>query len=194
MPVDTWFETKIYWNNLNLDNDSLKSVIGTKESENPEAWAHDCSSSFYLDRTLHEDERLSGFCSQIVKEMNDYCAQLGVDLGTHESVIKEMWFNSYTRGQGQESHIHAGSHISGIYFLEGDKSSAMTVFESPLSDKEMLPLPASQTFNTLRYPVIPGRLVLFRSWLRHAVTTQETEGRRTTISWNAFVLPKKKDL
>jgi uncharacterized protein (TIGR02466 family) len=190
MPVDHWFPTSIYWNDLDLDRDRLRATIDTLPTARPEPWLHKCDTSYFVDRMLHHRPEMDAFCRAVTVEMQAYSRELGADLDTHVILIKDMWFNRYHRGDAQEFHIHAGSHLSGVYYLEADEGAAVTAFENPLTDREMLPMPVAGEFTIVRYEPVAGRVLLFRSWLRHMVGTQTTDAARTTISWNAVLWPR----
>lgn len=107
--------------------------------------------------------------------------------------LKEMWVNVLDTGGRQAMHNHANSFISGVVYLTPTHPSAQTVFmKSPggtdfafkndhagtspgpySADKWISPAPA------------PGDLVLFPSYLMHAVPPNAGE-RRITMAFNAI--------
>lgn len=107
--------------------------------------------------------------------------------------IKEMWVNVLETDGHQAMHNHANSFVSGVVYLTETHESACTVFmKSPggtdfafkndhagttpsafNADKWASPLPA------------PGDMVLFPSYLLHAVPPNAGE-RRITLSFNAI--------
>jgi uncharacterized protein (TIGR02466 family) len=107
--------------------------------------------------------------------------------------LKEMWVNVLDRGGRQAMHNHANSFISGVVYLTPTHPSAQTVFmKSPgghdflfkndhagiaptefSADKWVSPAPE------------PGDLVLFPSYLLHAVPPNQGE-RRITLAVNAI--------
>jgi uncharacterized protein (TIGR02466 family) len=107
--------------------------------------------------------------------------------------LKEMWVNVLDTGGRQAMHNHANSFISGVVYLTHTHPEARTVFmkapggndfafkndhagvtPGPYSaDKWISPAPA------------PGDIVLFPSYLMHAVPTNPGE-RRITMAFNAI--------
>jgi hypothetical protein len=107
--------------------------------------------------------------------------------------LKEMWVNVLDTGGRQAMHNHANSFISGVAYLTPTHPESSTVFmKSPggvefsfkndhagavtgpyNADKWVSPAPA------------PGDLVLFPSYLMHAVPPNKGE-RRITMSFNAI--------
>jgi hypothetical protein len=107
--------------------------------------------------------------------------------------LKEMWVNVLDTGGRQAMHNHANSFISGVIYLTSTHPSSQTVFmKSPggtdflfkndhagmtpgefNADKWVSPAPK------------PGDMVLFPSYLMHAVPPNQGE-RRITLSFNAI--------
>jgi hypothetical protein len=107
--------------------------------------------------------------------------------------VKEMWVNVLDRGGRQAMHNHANSFISGVVYLTPTHPEARTVFmKSPgghdfafknehartatgpySGDKWISPAPQ------------PGDLVLFPSYLMHAVPPNPGE-RRISLAFNAI--------
>jgi len=107
--------------------------------------------------------------------------------------LKEMWVNVLDTGGHQAMHNHANSFISGVVYLTSIHPSAHTVFmKSPggtdfsfkndhagmthsefSADKWISPAPE------------PGDIVLFPSYLMHAVPPNQGE-RRISLAFNAI--------
>ena len=107
-------------------------------------------------------------------------------------LMKEMWVNVLDAGGRQAMHNHANSFASGVVYLTPTHAASQTVFmKSPggadflfkndhqgmtpgefSADKWVSPAPE------------PGDLVLFPSYLMHAVPPNQGE-RRITLSFNA---------
>lgn len=107
--------------------------------------------------------------------------------------LKEMWVNVLNTGGHQAMHNHANSFISGVVYLTETHDSARTVFmKSPggtdfsfkNDHKDMVTGP----FNAEKWispQPQPGDLVLFPSYLLHAVPPN-AGGRRITLAMNAI--------
>jgi uncharacterized protein (TIGR02466 family) len=107
--------------------------------------------------------------------------------------LKEMWVNVLDTGGRQAMHNHANSFISGVVYLTPTHPASQTVFmKSPggtdfafrndhagtsageySADKWVSPAPA------------PGDMVLFPSYLMHAVPPNPGE-RRVSLAFNAI--------
>ena len=112
--------------------------------------------------------------------------------------LKEMWVNVLDTGGRQAMHNHANSFISGVAYLTRTHPEASTVFMKSPGGSEfafrndhagMTPSPYSATKWVSPEPE-PGDLVLFPSYLMHAVPPNPGE-RRISLAFNA--LPTRLD-
>ena len=107
--------------------------------------------------------------------------------------LKEMWVNVLDTGGRQAMHNHANSFISGVVYLTPSHPDASTVFmKSPggaeFSFKNDHAGVESGPYNADKWvspAPEPGDLVLFPSYLMHAVPPNPGE-RRITMSFNAI--------
>lgn len=107
--------------------------------------------------------------------------------------LKEMWVNVLDRGGHQAMHNHANSFISGVVYLTPTHPASRTVFmKSPggidFSFKNDHAGVATGPFNAEKWispQPEPGDLVLFPSYLLHAVPPNPGE-RRITLAMNAI--------
>jgi uncharacterized protein (TIGR02466 family) len=109
-----------------------------------------------------------------------------------EWLLKEMWVNVLDTGGRQAMHNHANSFASGVVYLTPTHPGSQTVFmKSPGGHDYMFKNDHARTkpseFNADKWispAPEPGDLVLFPSYLMHAVPPNQGE-RRITLSFNA---------
>jgi hypothetical protein len=107
--------------------------------------------------------------------------------------LKEMWVNVLDTGGRQAMHNHANSFISGVVYLTPTHPEARTVFmKSPGGTEFSFKNDHADTVNGaynadkwISPAPQPGDLVLFPSYLMHAVPPNPGE-RRITLSFNAI--------
>jgi uncharacterized protein (TIGR02466 family) len=107
--------------------------------------------------------------------------------------IKEMWVNVLDQGGRQAMHNHANSFISGIIYLTPTHPGSQTVFmKSPggtdFAFKNDHAGTAQGPYNADKWispAPTPGDLVLFPSYLMHAVPPNQGE-RRISMAFNAI--------
>lgn len=113
------------------------------------------------------------------------CAQ------TPQSVNFTMWGWGVILREGnwQGHHVHAGANISGVYYiaappaaLEETGEEGKISFFDPRPRANMVQLLAQKT----RHPEapVPGDMVIFPSWLEHAVAPFRGAGERICIAFN----------
>lgn len=107
--------------------------------------------------------------------------------------LKEMWVNVLDTGGRQAMHNHANSFISGVAYLTHTHPDARTVFmKAPggtdFSFKNDHAGVATGPYNADKWISMapePGDIVLFPSYLMHAVPTNPGE-RRVSLAFNAI--------
>ena len=107
--------------------------------------------------------------------------------------LKEMWVNVLDMGGHQAMHNHANSFISGVVYLTPTHESSRTVFmKSPggtdFAFKNDHNGVITSQFNAEKWispQPEPGDLILFPSYLMHAVPPNAGE-RRLTLAMNAI--------
>ena len=107
--------------------------------------------------------------------------------------IKEIWVNVLDTGGRQAMHNHANSFVSGVVYLTETDPSSCTVFMKSPGGTDFIfrndhGRVAGGAFNSDKWispQPSPGDLVLFPSYLMHAVPPNAGR-RRITLSFNAI--------
>jgi uncharacterized protein (TIGR02466 family) len=107
--------------------------------------------------------------------------------------LKEMWVNVLDPGGRQAMHNHANSFISGVVYLTPTHEGSRTVFmKAPggahftfKNDHERVALDEFSADKWVSPTPAPGDMVLFPSYLMHAVPPNQGE-RRITLAFNAI--------
>jgi uncharacterized protein (TIGR02466 family) len=121
-----------------------------------------------------------------------------VDFGVHLFgermgwLLKEMWVNVLDLGGRQAMHNHANSFVSGVVYLTPTHAGSQTVFMKSPGGTDFLfkndharTTPGEYSADKWVSPAPePGDLVLFPSYLLHAVPPNQGK-RRITLSFNA---------
>lgn len=107
--------------------------------------------------------------------------------------LKEMWVNVLDTGGRQALHNHANSFISGVAYLTRTHPEARTVFMKPpggtdfsfKNDHAGVDTGPYNADKWISMPPEPGDIVLFPSYLLHAVPNNPGE-RRISLAFNAI--------
>ena len=129
----------------------------------------------------------------ITPKLTDFGAQLfGERMGW---ALKEMWVNVLETGGHQAMHNHANSFISGVVYLTPTHPGSQTVFmKSPggtdfmfRNDHKGMTPNEFCADKWISPPPQPGDMVLFPSYVMHAVPPNQGE-RRISLAFNAIPL------
>ena len=107
--------------------------------------------------------------------------------------LKEMWVNVLDTGGRQAMHNHANAFISGVVYLTPTHPDSRTVFMRPLggtdfsfkNDHAGVQTGPYNADKWISMQPEPGDVVLFPSYLLHAVPTNPGE-RRISLAFNAI--------
>ena len=178
------FATAIYKNKLNItltnnelsaiyDLNSSKQILGTKLSDD----------KFILERL--ELQRLK---NTLLDEIKEYFNNvMGYEF---EIYITNSWCNIAGHNEGQTLHNHANSVISGVFYLDVDRSQPSITFVNP-TPPFLLNMRSNQynMFNSLEFdiPLEDNYVIIFPSQCFHYVKSNPTTNNRVSIAFNTFV-------
>jgi uncharacterized protein (TIGR02466 family) len=148
---------------------------------------------------LSHTEMLKPSDSPLLGEAAALVAPKLVEFGTHllgerlKWLLKEMWVNVLDAGGRQAMHNHANSFASGVVYLTPTHPGSQTVFMKAPGGSDFLfkndhagMTPGEFCADKWVSPAPePGDMLLFPSYLMHAVPPNQGE-RRITLSFNAI--------
>jgi len=101
--------------------------------------------------------------------------------------ITSSWANKYYAESGMyhSPHKHSMSMYSGVYYLT---KGAATVFEDPVHHRVQAQIEVLRhNFEPFEYiEAVPGKLILFPSWMFHSTTYNTVPIDRWSIAFNTF--------
>mgnify|MGYP001245292673 FL=1 len=104
-------------------------------------------------------------------------------------MLQSMWFNINSYGDYNTKHIHGGSLISAVFYVDvPDNNMGNINFHRGDSADFFIPSDLKKynniTCNKAAYEPISGRLILFPSWLEHSVDGCRSNKKRISIAFN----------
>ena len=98
----------------------------------------------------------------------------------------QSWFNIYKKGDYQEVHVHPNSILSVVYFLKSSEKSSSLIMHPPFQDqRDIRKVDGSVSPGmTIEYNPVPGRLIVFRSYMPHCVGKHQDDEDRITLAYN----------
>ena len=189
--IETWWPVQIgYYDNpdhFSLEDKLTKecSSIMKNTKKGGKGWISD--STYNTSNGVHEVHKNKKFDllnKWILNQVNKYIEETSMVFK-----IKEMdsWFNIYKKNDFQEFHEHYNSCISCVYFLKSNKKSSRLIFKSSVSDFKNIKYNNFVSLNApVHYQPIPGRLIVFRSFMFHCVEKQKNNELRISLAYNFY--------
>jgi uncharacterized protein (TIGR02466 family) len=212
MPIETWFPLAIYYADLeeaSAYQQELVDVVLQLEREGAErrnypemAWTGDLHDV----AQIHVDPRFQWIVAQVEQHTAIYLQELGVDLSKVDLYIQRAWPIVSRTEQEVGSHCHNTAHVSAVYYIKVPTSDTYDpgrlVFFDDARVNEVCPGLGSENtdivaednyFNQLQvaYEPVAGRLMLFPAKQRHAVTMNETDEVRVSLSFDIVLTASK---
>lgn len=118
------------------------------------------------------------------KQVEYYCENLSIDINSLRN--NGSWFNIYAKYDFQETHVHPTSSLSAIYILACAEDGARVFFNSPLNSMYHIKktVQKQEMIDQVICNSIPGTLIIFPSYLPHAVERHESDKPRISLSYN----------
>jgi uncharacterized protein (TIGR02466 family) len=143
--------------------------------------------------SAHRMHRLSPTFAALERAVDRHVARfansLALDLTGRELTMTDCWVNIMPRGTTHGLHLHPLATISGTYYVKTPRGCPGLKLEDPRLERMMAAPPrraraARENRPWVELPAEAGSLLLFESWLRHAVPANLTPGERISISFN----------
>lgn len=133
-------------------------------------------------------ERIATFVDECVADYLDHIVSYRYD-SFH---IVHAWLNRAREGAFQPMHLHGNSIVSGVYYLQADRSNSPLIFEkSEINTSPYLAVaPREQTLynaNRVALPVESGTCFIFPSNIRHGYDIPNKAGERVSLAWNVML-------
>ena len=126
---------------------------------------------------------------QLDRHVRRFAQALQFELRARPLVMTDCWVNIMGAGAAHAWHLHPLATISGTYYVHIPPGAPGLKLEDPRLERFMAAPPRQSTARRENRPwasvsAQAGALVLFESWLRHAVATNARAAERVSISFN----------
>jgi uncharacterized protein (TIGR02466 family) len=110
---------------------------------------------------------------------------------TKDDIKVDSWINFFYPNQSEQQHNHYGNFLSGVYYVTAPEKSGAYAFFDPAVQKTMWKgqylskaAPNMTNFNDGQYQPEEGKIIMFPSWLEHAVYANKSNDVRISIAFN----------
>ncbi len=167
-----------------------------KAHSNPEessAWTGDINGVWQV----HRHPSFRWLTAAVERHVRAFCDRLGFDASAVAFQFQRSWPVVSEPGQGVDCHHHPNAHVSCVYYLNGDGSGDAGVLRlyPPHYANELAPgVKVNSPFNLPWIDIAPraGLLVMFPSRTDHAVTHNESDDLRFSISMDIYLSAPQK--
>ena len=175
-----------YKEHLSIEKTLVKEClsISKKIKKGGDSWIADKTYNTLNTYSLLSNKKFDKLNKWIFKKIQQYS-----DLLKYKGEYKcsDAWFNIYKKYDFQEYHEHGLSTLSAVYFLKSNKNSSKIFFKFNDSSNVMDPVIDNNFILTaplINYEPIPGRLLIFRSTVKHCVERHEDDDIRISLAYN----------
>ena len=178
-PTPIWMAESESNEQLDKYQQELAYVMAVmKEADMRNPWGDTVETSFKFGNSVNIVDHMPAFKEYIIKNVRAYI-RTPEDL-PDPGFIRESWWNVSRRDGFQHWHTHPRNDISGVWFSKTNEQDGNLMFKPTASAL------GHSLFSPGFYTVFPkvGKLVLFPSWLEHAVWLNNTDSERITVSFN----------
>jgi uncharacterized protein (TIGR02466 family) len=185
-----------FWSRIVVDcssiNENLLTLMARIEKENPAAQRSNVG-GWHSQPNLHLNEDFSEI-RQIVGTTCVQCATaLNFDFEHFNLAFNEMWLNKNGPGDYNRAHTHPNAILSGVYYIKVPAASGNLELYDPIGARVMNSMPVKSALlrsaQTLEIESEEGKLLVFPSWLQHAVQSNRSNEERVSLSFNMIAQP-----
>jgi uncharacterized protein (TIGR02466 family) len=188
--IEYFFPTPIYYTICNqeeiskIDNEIEKyeSTFDKETLINP--WGDTGLTNFRYGPYHHTLNEIPTLKNKILNCSREFLTQLSIKCVNIK--IAESWINYSLSCGFQNYHMHDGYDISGVYFYKSSTEDGDLIFLNPSLVSRFHKI-TSKEFSKISYTPEIGKLILFPSFLEHAVGINLSSSTRVSISFNVTV-------
>ena len=182
------FEQKL--ENYKELNPQLENFIYDLKKNNPEGQKRSNAGGWHSPFfNINESEPVKKLISSFTKSLPEIMTEhMGWRINKDKITILDMWSVVNKKNTFNVQHSHPNSLLSAAYYVKAKKNSGNIKFFDPKEMKTMYH-PPIQKFNEISAEIIKiepeeGKLLLFPSYLNHAVEENLSDEDRIVISFN----------
>ncbi|MEO1249049.1 MAG: TIGR02466 family protein [Pseudomonadota bacterium] len=185
-----WFHTPV-WSREVVEhqriNAEILAILDKLEKDTPSISRSNVG-GWHSPDNLHHREDMAEIRRIIGRTCVGCATFMEFDFDNFELVITEMWLNKNGPGDFNRAHIHPNAILSGAYYVSAPEGSGNIEFYDPVPARLMTtyPIKTNKPINAqaAEYAARDGLLLIFPSWLQHAVQPNRSDKPRVSMSFN----------
>ena len=189
MPVEYFFPTPIYFSfveNLDLIQREVSQYVSTlKEHELTNPWSDTVQTTFKYGSYNHALSNTPNLLEEIKRHCKEFLS--GVNYSNLNITIRESWCNISSKNSFQHYHLHDDNDLSGVYYFQTTGEDGDIVFSNPSLVNRYHKV-TSKINSCVSYKPEVGKILIFPSFLEHAVLHNATDNTRISITFNVKIV------
>jgi uncharacterized protein (TIGR02466 family) len=143
-----------------------------------------------VNNSILKDKELTQLRDFIETKLSEYFTTVYSPKNKVNLKITQSWTNYTEKGEYHHKHEHPNSFVSGVFYVQADKSKDKIHFYRNGYKQIMLPPSEWNVWNSESWWFDVGtcELVLFPSSLTHMVETVQSDQTRISLSFNTFLV------
>jgi uncharacterized protein (TIGR02466 family) len=137
---------------------------------------------------VHTNEKFNLITKFVFNSICDFADIVGFK--NRQINCDSSWINYYEPGDYQEEHDHITDQLVSVYYLKSNKNSGDIRINGPLI-RTMPPLYDKNnpyTWQNFDFTPEPGKLIMFKSDVRHSVGKNKSDETRISLAYNFKVI------
>ena len=195
---EIWFPTIIHFSDIcdyeKLNKVWIKEILKWRTNDQM-GIIRSNSRGWHSSVDMHMKKPFVNMGVEFLKIVSEIGKRLNYDSERLEPIIDNMWANVSQFGAHNRNHTHPGSLYSLVYYLQSPDDCGQIWFTDPRPQAIAVQHPMTkerrprELLNEVYYAPVPGRVVMFPSWLTHEVEPNLSElkgnkGLRISVSAN----------
>ena len=177
LKVESFFSSQIYYGNID------SSLMGNIEESLVDVYKQSTSDIVWQSSNLKMNPQFDILKNVFESSCLKILDEQGYSLQSHNFYVSSLWAQELKRGGGHAPHVHPGSIMSGLLFVDNktlssfpffqDSRSMKLGFDLPLKDPDELSI-ANPYINTKQVSS-RGSFLIFNSYLLHGLVPNSSD-------------------
>ena len=186
MPLQFFFPKTFYYRDELLAEDENRALVDAAHElrrEFPESTRPNLYTTYGSLANVFDREAFHPLRDAIAAEVVTYLRQIETRNG-HDCVITDSWVSISSPGNYERMHMHAGSYVSGVYYIQAPPDCGSICFENMDDNLWASHRTRVENQNSISFEPRERRLILFNSNVAHHVAQNMSGEERIALSFN----------
>ena len=186
MIIEKFFPTLVYGKDVQLNNNQLAQDI-VNWSNRDKGVSKTNYKGWHSTTDMHTKSEYSQLVTELMRMQKEIYDNEHID---RHAILGNMWANINPPGGMNQPHIHPNSLFSGVYYVKSQpKAGRLKIYDPRPGVQLIMPTrksgdPGRDMWRDANIEPIEGRIVMFPSWLWHAVEPNDSNELRISVSFN----------